>query len=201
MDRIWKKWQDITSEIRLKETVASILGCSPFLGLICSEGSQVLGCELSCGDAHVISLAHSQGGRKLPTLTWLSSQTQIPHTSPRWPNLQLTLWLTRGTWLNCTWIVTHRNQQVINVCCFKLLNLGESTNRERAKIQFSSLTQSCPTLCNPMECSMPGFPVLHQLLKLAQTHMHQVSDAIQSPHPLLSPSPPAFNLSQHQSLF
>ena len=52
-----------------------------------------------------------------------------------------------------------------------------------------------------MDCSMPGFPVLHHLMELAQTHVHWVSDAIQPSHPLLSPSPPAFNLSQHQSLF
>ena len=67
-------------------------------------------------------------------------------------------------------------------------------------IQFSSVSQSCPTLCNPMDCSMPGFPVYHQLPKLAQTHVHQVSDAIQPSHLLLSPSPPSFNLSQHQGL-
>ena len=62
------------------------------------------------------------------------------------------------------------------------------------KDQFNSVTQSCPTLCNPMDCSMPGFPVHHQLPKLAQTHVYRVSDAIQSSHPLSSsPSPPAFN--------
>ena len=64
-----------------------------------------------------------------------------------------------------------------------------------------SVTQSCPTLCNPMDCSMPGFPALHHLAELAQTHVHWVSDAIQPSHPLSSPSPPAFNLSQHQGLF
>ena len=69
------------------------------------------------------------------------------------------------------------------------------------QIQFSSVAQSCPTLCNPMDCSTPGFPVHHQLLELAQIHFHQVGDAIQPSHPLLSPSPPAFNLSHHQSLF
>ena len=58
------------------------------------------------------------------------------------------------------------------------------------------VVQSCPTLCNPMDCSMPGFPVLHQLPELTQTHAHWVSDAIQPSHPLLSPSPPAFSLSQ-----
>ena len=66
---------------------------------------------------------------------------------------------------------------------------------------FSSVTQSCLTLCNPMDCNTPGFPVHHQLPELAQTHVHQVSDAIQPSHPLSSPSPPAFSLSQHQGLF
>ena len=56
-------------------------------------------------------------------------------------------------------------------------------------------------LCDPMDCSMPGFPVHHQLQELAQTHVHWVGDAIQPSHPLLLPSPPAFNLSQHQGLF
>ena len=59
----------------------------------------------------------------------------------------------------------------------------------------------CLTLCNPMDCSMPGLPVHHQLLQFTQTHIHQVSDAIQPSHPLSSPSPPAFNLSQYQGLF
>ena len=68
-------------------------------------------------------------------------------------------------------------------------------------IQFSSVTQSCLILCNPMDCSMPGFPVHHHLPELAQTLVHQFSHAIQLSHPLSSPSPPAFNLSQHQSLF
>ena len=68
-------------------------------------------------------------------------------------------------------------------------------------VQFSSVTQSCVTLCDPMDCSMTGFPVHHQLLELAQTHVHQVSDAIQPSHPLSSPSPPAFNLFQHQGIW
>ena len=57
-------------------------------------------------------------------------------------------------------------------------------------VQFNSVTQSCVTLCNPMGCSMPGLPVHHRVLELAQTNVHQVSDAIQPPHSLLSPSPP-----------
>ena len=68
-------------------------------------------------------------------------------------------------------------------------------------VQFSSVTQSCQTLCNPMVCSMPGFPVHPQLPESTQTHVHWVGDAIQPSHPLSSPSPPAFNLSQHEDLF
>ena len=68
-------------------------------------------------------------------------------------------------------------------------------------VQFSSVTQSCPTLCDPMNCSTPGLPVHHQLPEFTQTHVHRVSDAIQPSHHLSSPSPPAPNPSQHQSLF
>ena len=68
-------------------------------------------------------------------------------------------------------------------------------------IQFSSVAQSCPTLYNPMNCSMPGLPVHHQLPEFAQTHVHRVADAIQQSHSLSSPSPPAPNPSQHQGLF
>ena len=66
---------------------------------------------------------------------------------------------------------------------------------------FSSVAQSCPTLCDPIDCSTLGFPVNHQLPELAQTQVHWICDDIQTSHPPLSPSPPAFNLSQHQGLF
>ena len=65
-------------------------------------------------------------------------------------------------------------------------------------IQFISVAQSCPTLCDPMNCSTPGLPVHHQLPEFTQTHAHRVGDAIQPSHPLSSPSPPAPNPSQHQ---
>ena len=67
--------------------------------------------------------------------------------------------------------------------------------------EFSSVAKTCLTLCNSVDSRMPGFPVHHQALGLAQTHVHQVSDAIQTAHPLSSPLPPVFNLSQHQGLF
>ena len=68
-------------------------------------------------------------------------------------------------------------------------------------IQFSSVAQSCPALCDPMNNTTPGLPVHHQLPEFTQTHVHQVGDAIQPSHPLSSPSPPTRNPSQHQSLF
>ena len=80
---------------------------------------------------------------------------------------------------------------------------SDTSNTHRGEIQMknwgflnqlSSIVQSCLTLCDPMDCSTPGFPVHHQVLELAQTHAHWVSDAIQSSHPLLPPSPPTFNL-------
>ena len=77
-------------------------------------------------------------------------------------------------------------------CSFVLILLISS-------VQFSG--QSCPTLCDPMNFSTPGLPVHHQLPEFTQTHIHRVSDAVQPSHPLSSPSPPAPNPSQHQSLF
>ena len=70
-----------------------------------------------------------------------------------------------------------------------------------SSVQFSSVAQLCPTLCDPMNRSMPGLPAHHQLSQFTQTHVHRVSNAIQPSHPLSSPSPPAPNPSQHQSLF
>ena len=71
--------------------------------------------------------------------------------------------------------------------------------RQRVCVQFSSVAPSCPTLCDPMDCSTPGLPVHHQFLEATQTRAHCVGDAIQPSHPLSSPSP-TFNLSQHQGL-
>ena len=71
----------------------------------------------------------------------------------------------------------------------------------RQRLLVSSVAQLCPTLCDPMNRSMPGLPVYHQLPEFTQIHVHQVGDAIQPSHPLLSPFPPAPNPSQHQSLF
>ena len=87
------------------------------------------------------------------------------------------------------------------------LQIAEKRREEKGKgekersVQFSSVAQSCPTRCDPMNRSMPGLPVHHQLPEFTQTHVHWVGDAVQPSHPLSSPSPPALNPSQHQSLF
>ena len=80
--------------------------------------------------------------------------------------------------------------------------MGATTNSIlHTRNQFSSVAESCPTLCNSMNCSMPGFPVLHYLPEFAQIHLHSVSEAIQLSHPLSPPSPLALNLCQYQGLF
>ena len=83
----------------------------------------------------------------------------------------------------------------------KVNELGSIICRLKIYIQSSSIAQSCPTLCDPMNCSTPGLPVHHQLPEFTQTHVHWVGDAIQPSHPVSSPSPPAPNPSQHQGLF
>ena len=95
----------------------------------------------------------------------------------------------RGAWWAAVYGVTQSRT--------RLKRLSSSIS----SVQFSSLAQSCPTLCDPMNCSTPGFPVHHQLPEFTQTQVHQVGDAIQPSHPLPSPSPLAPNPSQHQNLF
>ena len=82
-----------------------------------------------------------------------------------------------------------------------VLNALHALPLHRLLVSVGSVAHLCPTLCNPMDCSTPGLPVHHQLLELAQTHVHRVSDVTQLFHALSSPSPPALSLSQHQGLF
>ena len=82
-----------------------------------------------------------------------------------------------------------------------ILNTGFLSWKPESSAQFSSVAQSCPTLYDPMDCSTSGLPVHHQLPEFTQTHVHWVSDANQLSHPLSSPSPRTFSLSQHQGLF
>ena len=107
----------------------------------------------------------------------------------------------------CTLVIIH-SMLIKSLLCMVIENLKKCIKHvvflewvTAVIVQFSSVTQSCPTLCNFMHCSTPGLPVQHQLPEFTQTHVPLVSDAIQPSHPLPSPSPCAPNPSQHQSLF
>ena len=112
----------------------------------------------------------------------------VPHTQKKFYCTELLIF---GDYLLCFFL---------NICIFvhMYLCLGSLDSYIH---QFSSVAQSCPTLCDPMNCSMPGLPIHHQLPEFTQTHVHRVSDATQPSHPLSSPFPPAPNPSQHQSFF
>ena len=101
-------------------------------------------------------------------------------------------WVITPSWLSGSWRSFLYSSSVYSCHLFLISS---------ASVQFSSVTQSCPTICGPMNHSTPGLPVHHQLLEFTQTHVHWVGDAIQPSHPLLSPSPPVLSLSQHQRLF
>ena len=98
---------------------------------------------------------------------------------------------------NHTWRLSSTNKLKKMLGVFHFLHVCIKSQATRP-VQLSSVTQSYPTLCSPMDCSMPGLPVHHQLPKPTQTHVHHVGDVIQPSHPLSSPSPPSFNLAQHQ---
>ena len=116
-------------------------------------------------------------------------------------------WWTGPLFSMDTWF-KYMPQQNYKFQCFTKFKIGhiskwvlKSMNYTGNSVQFSSVAHLCLTLCNPMNWSTPCLPVHHQLLEPTKTHVHQVTDAIQLSHPLSSPSPPAFTLSQHQGLF
>ena len=96
---------------------------------------------------------------------------------------------------------TFSNEFILHIRWSNYWSFAFNTSPSNESVQFSSVIQSCPTLYDPIDCRMPGFTVHHQLLELAQTHVHRVGYAMQPSYPLSSPSPPAFNLFQHQGLF
>ena len=115
------------------------------------------------------------------------------------PKEQVLWWAYTAGGTVATLHVTHRaiteeHMNCLNMCIRNTLML-------LLLVLFSSVSQSCLLLCNPMDCSTPGFPVHHQLPELGQTHVHWFGNAIQPTHPLSYPSPPDFNHSQHQGLF
>ena len=115
-------------------------------------------------------------------------QTTVHGVAKSW--MWLNNWTELNNWAPNTWFLHIQDSES-----------EDSTNCRSCSVQFSSVAQSCLTLCYPMNRSTPGPPVHHQLLEFTQTHVHRVGDAIQPSHPLLSPSPPAPNPSKHQGLF
>ena len=129
---------------------------------------------------HILELQGHLDTKIIDGPNWSSSETGNCH------------WLTFAFVLSVIWQLT-KGSLLSSRTFLKLL--------QSSTVQFSSVTQSCLTLCNPMNHSMPGLPVHHQLPEFTQTCIHRVSDAIQPSHPRSSPSPPAHNPSPHQRLF
>ena len=121
------------------------------------------------------------------TLKFVQSRTERP---PAWSTIYRSHPLSIDT-ISCLIYSTHRA---------RVKEWKTQRGKFSCRLQFSSVAQSCLTLCDPMNCSMPGLPVHHQHPEFTQTHAHRVGDAIQPSHSLLPPSPPAPNPSQHQSL-
>ena len=99
------------------------------------------------------------------------------------------------------WPNFFESQDILTHLCILCSKQNAHHTTDAHSVQFSSVAHLWMTLSNPMDCSTPGLPIHHQLLQLTQTHVHWVNDTIRLSHPLSSPSPPAFNLSQHQGLF
>ena len=141
-----------------------------------------LSCPMTCG------IFSDQGSKLYPLLLAGGFSTTVPRGKPL-----LVFFIVSFDIQKCQMPVK------LNLNFFSLLRFMLFLSHPKilsyfSSAHFSSVTQSYPTLCDPMDCSMPHFPVHHQPLESAQTRVHQVSDAIQPSHPLSSPSPPAFNL-------
>ena len=112
-------------------------------------------------------------------------------------NLSIKTLQARREWQDIIKVMEEKNLQSILLCPAKFSSDMKEKQKTFSSVQFSSIAQSCPTLCDPINRSMPGLPVHHQLLEFIQIYVHWVSHAIQPSHPLLSPSPPAPNPAQH----
>ena len=148
----------------------------------------------------------SQGRNEFDMTEWLSTVQQTIkdiYFFQKWESYVLLLFLDLNS--NLLMISCETFKSLSRWSKFKLVYLSgfelPMEDKPLCHVQFSSVTQSCPTLCDPMNHSTPGLPVHHQLPEFTQTHVHRIGDAIQPSHPLSSPSPPAPNPSHHQGLF
>ena len=133
--------------------------------------------------------------RKRLLISWLQSKSTVILEPKKIKSVTISIF----THLFATWGRKNTYIWMTESLCYSPETL--TTFLISYSVQFSSFTLSCLTLCDSMDCSTPGFPVHHQLLEPTQTHIHHGGDAIQPSHPLSSPSPPTFNLSQYQGLF
>ena len=144
--------------------------------------------------AHQASL--SMGLSQARILAWVVISSPRGSSQPKdWTYISCT-----GRWLLYHWAIWE-SQGHEEKCAKPRTHLNGWVGHVVSTFFCCSVAQLCLTLCNPMDCSTPGFPVPHHLLEFAQTHVHWVSDAIQASLPLSSPSPPAFDLFQHQGIF
>ena len=172
-----------------------------------------VGCHFLLQCMHARILSHCNRVRLCATLWTVAHQAPpsteywsgLPVPSPSWHYGTSKFWEFRSKRHPLYWVKLaqlDRTFQIKSTLKNKKLNvLSLYQSFKLYSVQSSSVIQSCSTLCDPMDCSTPGLPVHHPLPESTQTHVHWVGDAIQPSHPLLSPSPPAFNLSQHQGLF
>ena len=135
---------------------------------------------------------HSKGPSRVFSSTTIQKHQFFGAQPSLWSNSHICMWILEKTMTVWTFV-----SKVVSLL-FNMLSRFKITFSSME--QFSSVAQLCPTLCDPMNHSTPGLPVHHQLPEFTQTHVHRVGDAIQLSHPLLSPSPPAPNPSQHQGL-
>ena len=179
------------------------------LGFYSAWASVVVVCGLSCPEAYGIFL--DQKWNLSPALAGGFLATGPPGKSRNFPLLfqNFSLWTTFiESFYSLTITILSNGEKMAlrgapwsSIHQLGLQGMQEGLFHWFSSVQFSSVAQSCPTLCDPMNRSTPGLPVHHQLPEFTQTHVHQVSDAIQPSHPLPSPSPPAPKPSQHQNLF
>ena len=145
-------------------------------------------------------------GEEQRAITNRSSKYEVARPKQKWcfavdvSDSEGKLWSCKGWYCIGTWNERLRSKGKLDVVKQEIARLNTDLIEIRSD-QIRSVTQSCPTLCDPMNHSTPGLPVRHQLPEFTETHVHRVSDTIQPSHPLSSPSPLALNPSQHQSLF
>ena len=180
----------------LEKNISTHLACLSFLANVGSQGQVHLWSSPEWMSYSTLSDVWQPGYRDRGSTSWLhcwhDTSFVVCQVEPCWVTSNTEL-----SFLSQNLFYHFIEPSLVNYCYFESTGLVIWWG----SVQFSSFAQLCPTLCDPTDCSKPSLPIHHQLPEFTQTHVHWVSDAIQPSHPLLFPSPPALNLSQHQGLF